>query len=149
MALGHFREHPDEESIRPIANTRACGRSSMDGLGRAPDRSSPVLLATQLIPEEALEAEVHDKVGRGASGKWPSTGGGRRGTGSLEPARSGRRCPARRGSSPGGEVALTSSSGFRALYDFAAEGGAGITAFVGVMDFEVLRVGTGWMASGA
>ena len=37
----------------------------------------------------------------------------------------------------------------RALYDFAAEGGAGITAFVGVMHCEVLRVGTGWMASGA
>jgi hypothetical protein len=37
----------------------------------------------------------------------------------------------------------------QALYDFAAEGGAGITAFVGVMYFEVLRVGTGWMASGA
>jgi len=34
MALGLFREHPDEESIRPMANTRACGRSSMDGLGR-------------------------------------------------------------------------------------------------------------------
>jgi len=47
----------------------------------------------------------------------------------------------------GGRVNI--SSGFTALYDFAAEGGAGITAFVGVMDFEVLRVGTGWMASGA
>jgi len=35
------------------------------------------------------------------------------------------------------------------LYDFAVEGGAGITAFVGVRHFEVLRVGTGWMASGA
>ena len=130
--------------------TRERLRALIDGrLGTAPDRSSLVLLAAQLSPEEALEAEVHDEVGRGASGKWPSTGGGRRGPGSLEPARSGRRCPARRSSSPGGEVALTSPSGFRALYDFAAEGGAGITAFVGVMYFEVLRVGTGWMASGA
>src|SRR3954452_22559841 len=98
----------------PPHSEHASLRALIDGrLGTAPDRSSLVLLAAQLIPEEALEAEVHDEVGRGASGKWPSTGGGRRGTGPLEPARSGHRCPARRSSSPGGEVALTSSSGFR------------------------------------
>jgi hypothetical protein len=37
----------------------------MDGrLGTAPDRSNLVLLAAQLILEEALEAEVRDEVGR-------------------------------------------------------------------------------------
>jgi len=37
----------------------------MDGrLGTAPDRSNLVLLAAQLIVEEALEAEVRDEVGR-------------------------------------------------------------------------------------
>ena len=37
----------------------------MDGRpGTAPDRSNLVLLAAQLIVEEALEAEVRDEVGR-------------------------------------------------------------------------------------
>ena len=107
MALGHVREHPDEERIRPIANTRPCGRSSREGLGR-PRTAQAWSSWRPSSSRRSLEAEVHDEVGRGASGRWSSTGGGRRGTGSLEPARSGRRCPARRSSSPGGEVALTS-----------------------------------------
>jgi transposase-like protein len=37
----------------------------MDGrLGTAPDRSNLVLLAAQLIVEQALEAKVRDEVGR-------------------------------------------------------------------------------------
>src|SRR5215207_4520963 len=45
--------------------TRERLRALMDGrLGTAPDRSSLVLLAAQLIVEEALEAEVRDEVGR-------------------------------------------------------------------------------------
>src|SRR5215204_7803225 len=40
-------------------------RALMDGrLGTAPDRSNLVLLAAQLILEEALEAEVRDEIGR-------------------------------------------------------------------------------------
>src|SRR5689334_23016865 len=100
-----YPPHSEHASLRVLVE---------GGLGTAPDRSSLVLLAAQLSPEEALEAEVHDKLGRGASGRWPSTGGGRRGAGLLEPTGSGRRCPTRRSSSSGGEVALTSSSGFRA-----------------------------------
>src|SRR5215203_4043121 len=45
--------------------TRERLRALMDGrLGTAPDRSNLVLLAAQLIVEEALEAEVRDEVGR-------------------------------------------------------------------------------------
>ena len=45
--------------------TRERLRALIDGrLGTAPDRSSLVLLAAQLILEEALEAEVRDEVGR-------------------------------------------------------------------------------------
>ena len=45
--------------------TRERLRSLIDGrLGTAPDRSNLVLLAAQLILEEALEAEVRDEVGR-------------------------------------------------------------------------------------
>ena len=45
--------------------TRERLRALMDGrLGTAPDRSNLVLLAAQLILEEALEAEVRDEVGR-------------------------------------------------------------------------------------
>src|SRR4051812_46449436 len=45
--------------------TRERLRALMDGrLGTAPDRSHLVLLAAQLIVEEALEAEVRDEVGR-------------------------------------------------------------------------------------
>src|SRR5689334_19159291 len=45
--------------------TRERLRALIDGrLGTAPDRSSLVLLAAQLILEEALEAEVSDEVGR-------------------------------------------------------------------------------------
>ena len=45
--------------------TRERLRAIMDGrLGTAPERSSLVLLAAQLILEEALEAEVRDEVGR-------------------------------------------------------------------------------------
>jgi putative transposase len=46
--------------------TRERLRALMDGrLGTAPERSNLVLLAAQLILEEALEAEVRDEVGRG------------------------------------------------------------------------------------
>src|SRR3954466_4969386 len=45
--------------------TRERLRALMDGrLGTAPDRSNLVLLAAQLILEEALEGEVRDEVGR-------------------------------------------------------------------------------------
>ena len=45
--------------------TRERLRALMDGrLGTAPARSNLVLLAAQLIVEEALEAEVRDEVGR-------------------------------------------------------------------------------------
>ena len=45
--------------------TRERLRALIDGrLGTAPDRSSLVLLAAQLILEEALEGEVRDKLGR-------------------------------------------------------------------------------------
>ena len=45
--------------------TRERLRALMDGrLGTAPDRSNLVLVAAQLILEEALEAEVRDEVGR-------------------------------------------------------------------------------------
>ena len=45
--------------------TRERLRALMDGrLGTAPDRSNLVLMAAQLIVEEALEAEVRDEVGR-------------------------------------------------------------------------------------
>ena len=45
--------------------TRERLRALMDGrLGTAPDRSNLVLLAAQLILEEALEGEVRDEIGR-------------------------------------------------------------------------------------
>src|SRR3954464_1788058 len=45
--------------------TRERLRSLIDGrLGTAPDRSNLVLLAAQLILEEALEGEVRDEIGR-------------------------------------------------------------------------------------
>jgi len=45
--------------------TRERLRAIMDGrLGTAPERSSLVLLAAQLILEEALEGEVRDAIGR-------------------------------------------------------------------------------------
>ena len=45
--------------------TRERLQAIIDGrLGTAPERSSLVLLAAQLILEEALEAEVRDEVGR-------------------------------------------------------------------------------------
>jgi putative transposase len=45
--------------------TRERLRALVDGrLGTAPDRSNLVLLAAQLILEEALEAEVRDEIGR-------------------------------------------------------------------------------------
>jgi hypothetical protein len=47
--------HRTRERLRALINGR---------LGTAPDRSSLVLLAAQLILEEALEAEVRDEVGR-------------------------------------------------------------------------------------
>src|SRR4051794_6628869 len=51
--------------------TRERLRALMDGrLGTAPDRSNLVLLAAQLIVEEALEAEVRDEVGRERYAPW-------------------------------------------------------------------------------
>ena len=45
--------------------TRERLRTLIDGrLGTAPDRSNLVLLAAQLILEEALEGEVRDEIGR-------------------------------------------------------------------------------------
>ena len=45
--------------------TRERLRALIDGrLGTAPDRSNLVLLAAQLILEEALEGEVRDEIGR-------------------------------------------------------------------------------------
>jgi transposase-like protein len=45
--------------------TREQLRALIEGrLGTAPDRSSFVLLAAQLILEEALEGEVRDRIGR-------------------------------------------------------------------------------------
>src|SRR5215203_4193277 len=45
--------------------TRERLRSLIDGrLGTAPDRSNLMLLAAQLIVEEALEGEVRDEIGR-------------------------------------------------------------------------------------
>src|SRR5687767_15763910 len=50
--------------------TRERLRALMDGrLGTAPDRSNLVLLAAQLIVEEALEAGVRDEVGRERYGR--------------------------------------------------------------------------------
>ena len=44
--------------------TRERLRALIDGrLGTAPDRSNLVLLAAQLILEEALEGEVRDEIG--------------------------------------------------------------------------------------
>src|SRR4051794_20781502 len=48
--------------------TRERLRALMDGrLGTAPDRSNLVLLAAQLILEEALEAEVRERSGASAT----------------------------------------------------------------------------------
>jgi hypothetical protein len=50
--------------VAALERTRERLRALMDGrLGTAPDRSNLVLLAAQLIVEEALEAEVRDEVG--------------------------------------------------------------------------------------
>src|SRR3954453_11930846 len=54
-------------------------RAIIDGrLGTAPERSSLVLLAAQLILEEALEAEVRDEVGRERYGRAGGAASGSR-----------------------------------------------------------------------
>ena len=54
--------------------TRERLRALMDGrLGTAPDRSNLVLLAAQLILDEALEAEVRDTAEPFVSGIRPAT----------------------------------------------------------------------------
>jgi putative transposase len=60
------QEHPIATRIPASARTREELQALIDGrLGSSDERSALLRLATRLIVEEALEAEVEDALGRG------------------------------------------------------------------------------------
>src|SRR5215213_3266939 len=65
VGAGIPREHPMTTRVSAADRTRERLEALIDGrLAAAPERSDLMLLAARLILEEALEGEVHDRLGR-------------------------------------------------------------------------------------